>query len=88
MCTSRAHIAHPTFNCDAPSNNRLVLLSQLSPTGYREANKLIDKMLKMVSSGKGGKLGNPSAFVTTGVQNARDLLTPESEYYAGNGNYW
>ena len=32
---------------------RLILLSQLSPGGHREANKLVDKMLKMVSSGKG-----------------------------------
>ena len=85
MCTSRAHNAHPTFNCDAPSNNRLVLLSQLSPAGYREANKLIDKMLNIVSSGKGGKLGNPSAFLTTGVKNACEVLTPEGEYYRGKG---
>ena len=64
---------------------RLILLSQLSPDGHREANKLIDKILKSVTARK--PLANPSAFTTTGVENARKLLTPEGEYYAGNGSY-
>lgn len=59
---------------------RLILLSQLSPGGHREANKLVDKILKSVTDRK--PLGNPSAFTTTGVENARKLLTPKGEYYA------
>ena len=35
--------------------DRLVLLSHLGPAGYREANKLIDKMLKMLHTGKASK---------------------------------
>ena len=64
---------------------RLILLSQLSPGGHREANKLVDKILKSVTDRK--PLGNPSAFATTGVENARKLLTPKGEYYAGKSSY-
>ena len=64
---------------------RLILLSQLSPGGHREANKLVDKILKSVTDRK--PLGNPSAFTTTSVENARKLLTPKGEYYAGKGSY-
>ena len=35
----------------------MVLLSHLGPAGYREANKLIDKMLKMLQVGAAGRVG-------------------------------
>ena len=73
------------FNCDEISVQRLVLLSQLSPAGHREAIKLIDKMLRMLHTGKAHELRNPSAYVSTGVKNARDMPTPEGEYYRGKG---
>ena len=47
---------------------------------HREANNLIDKMLRMLHTGKAYDLRNPSAFVSTGVDNARDMLTPEVPY--------
>ena len=78
---------YDTFRCDQVSFQRLVGLSQFSPAGYREANKLIDKMLVMLHSGKAKELGNPSAYITTGCMNARKLLTPEGEYYKGKGSY-
>ena len=35
------------FNVDKTAFARLLCLSQLSPAGYRESNKLVDKMIKM-----------------------------------------
>ena len=73
------------FGCDKPSVMRLTNLSQLSPAGYREANRHIDKILKFLTSRKA--LGNPSAFITTGVENAHRKLNPAGEYYKGKGGY-
>jgi hypothetical protein len=64
---------------------RLVCLSQMSPAGYREANKLVDKMITKVDTGKAHELLNSSAYVISGVTKARKLLTPEGEYYVGCG---
>ena len=74
------------FRVDELAFQRLVLLSQMSPAGHREANKLIDKLLRMIHTGKVHELRNPSAYIVNGVDTARDLMTPEGEYYRGKGN--
>ena len=73
------------FRCDEVALQQLVNLSHFSPAGHREANKLIDKMLKMLHTGRASQIINPSAFVSTAVEKARQLLTPEGEYYKGMG---
>ena len=45
------------FGCDRHAMQQLLLLSQLEPAGHREANKLIDKMLKMLQVGAAGRVG-------------------------------
>ena len=73
------------LHVDQSAFARLVCLSQMSPAGYREANKLVDKMITIVDTGKAHELLNSSAYVISGVTKARKLLTPEGEYYVGCG---
>ena len=53
--------------------------------GRRQGGHQVDKMLRMLHTGRAHDLRNPSEFVTTGVDNAREVLTPEGEYYRGKG---
>jgi hypothetical protein len=72
------------FGCDRHAMQKLLLLSQLSPAGHREAIKIIAKV-KNYQMTYNKSLNNVSSYVTTNVQNAWNALTPEGRIYANNG---
>ena len=63
----------------------LVLLSQMSPRGYEEANSIISKLVKAVNDDRA--IYNPSAFVAKSTDTARRMLRPSGSQYAGRGGW-
>ena len=72
------------FGCDHHAVERLVLLSHLSPAGYKEAVKVIWKV-KNYQVSTGQRLHNVSSYVVSNVKTAFEALTPEGRIYANKG---
>ena len=72
------------FGCDHHAVERLVLLSHLSPAGYKEAVKVIWKV-KNYQVSTGQRLHNVSSYVVSNVKTAFEALTPEGRVYANKG---
>ena len=73
------------FGCDEASIMGLVLLSQVSPQGYEEANSIIGKLIKAVSDDRA--IRKPSAFVAQSTENARRMMKPSGSQFAGMGGW-
>ena len=61
------------WGVDEAARMSLYLLAQHSDAGKRAANSIIAKLLKKASRGE--HVESPSAFVSTCVGNARDVLS-------------
>ena len=73
------------FGCDRSSIMGLVALAQAGPQGYTEANSIIGKIIKKDNDAI--VLDNASAFLATGVKNARHAMRPEGSKFAGMGGW-
>ena len=68
------------FQVDGAGISRLRELAESGVVGYREANRLIGKLLKAVNDDTA--IGNRSAFIMSGVKNAWVIVRQER---ANNG---
>ena len=70
------------MGCDECSRMSLILLAQYSPDGYVQAQRLMDALI----GDHLGQIRHGSAFLASGVENARRKLNPEGEtLYGGLG---
>ena len=51
-----------------------MLIAHLSPAAYELANRLLDELIMW--RGDSGRINSPSAFIESGVENARRELHP------------
>ena len=69
------------FGCARESICGLMLLAQLSPQGYVEANSIMWKMFKKVCDKE--HIGRPSVFLHNSANLARIALQPPREHLKG-----